>query len=42
MRLGKKLFSCFSLLALGIMCFFAAAPKVQAAEFLTPANKTFI
>lgn len=42
MRLGKKLFSCFSLLALGIMCFFAAVPKAQAAEFLTPANETFI
>lgn len=42
MRLGKKLFSCFSLLALGIMCFFAAPPQAQAAEFLTPANETFI
>ena len=42
MRLGKKIFSCFSLLALGIMCFFAAPPKAQAAEFLTPANETFI
>lgn len=42
MRLGKKLFPCFSLLALGIMCFFAAPPQAQAAEFLTPANETFI
>lgn len=42
MRLGKKLFSCFSLLALGIMCFFAAPPQAQATEFLTPANETFI
>lgn len=42
MRLGKKLFSCFSLLALGIMCFFAAAPKVQAAEFLTPDKSAYL
>ena len=42
MRLGKKLFSCFSLLALGIMCFFAAVPKAQAAEFLTPDKSAYL
>lgn len=42
MRLGKKLFSCFSLLALGIMCFFAAPPQAQAAEFLTPDKSAYL
>ena len=42
MRIGKKLFSCFSLLALGIMCFFAAVPKAQAAEFLTPDKSAYL
>lgn len=42
MRLAKKLFSCFSLLALGIMCFFAAVPKAQAAEFLTPDKSAYL
>lgn len=42
MRLGKKLFSCFSLIALGIMCFFAAPPQAQAAEFLTPDKSAYL
>ena len=42
MRLGKKLFSCFSLLALGIMCLLANGPKAQAAEFLTPDKSAYL
>lgn len=42
MRIGKKLFSCFSLLALGIMCLLANGPKAQAAEFLTPDKSAYL
>ena len=42
MRIGKKLFSCLSLLLLCITCLLANGPTAQAAEFLTPANETFI
>lgn len=42
MRIGKKLFSCLSLLLLCIMCFFAAPPQAQAAEFLTPDKSAYL
>lgn len=42
MRIGKKLFFCLSLLLLGIMCFFAAPPQTQAAEFLTPDKSAYL
>ena len=42
MCIGKKLFSCLFLLLLGIMCFFAAPPQAQAAEFLTPDKSAYL
>lgn len=42
MRIGKKLFSCLALFLLCILCLFADAPKVRAAEFLTADDGTFL
>lgn len=42
MRIYKKLFSCLALFLLCIVCLLADAPKVQAAEFLTADNGTFL
>ncbi len=42
MRIGKKLFSCLSLLLLCITCLLANGPTAQAAEFLTPDKSAYL
>ena len=42
MRISKKLFSCLSLLLLGIMCLLANGPTAQATEFLTPDKSAYL
>ena len=42
MRIGKKLFSCLSLLLLCITCLLANGPTAQAAEFLAPDKSAYL
>ena len=42
MRIGKKLFSCLSLLLLCITCLLANGPTAQATEFLTPDKSAYL
>ena len=42
MRIGKKLFSCLSLLLLCITCLLANGTTAQAAEFLTPDKSAYL
>lgn len=42
MRIGKKLFSCLSLLLLCITCLLANGPTAQAAKFLTPDKSAYL
>ena len=42
MRIGKKLFSCLSLLLLCITCLLTNGPTAQAAEFLTPDKSAYL